>query len=357
MIIKNIIEFLKDENSVFINDLGLFKKDYVGAQMVDGMIKPPHYRIILEKYESGNGFAFILFVSKQEQLRIVEADMAIKQWFDDLKNRISATGSAIYEGFGVFQQGKDSFEFKSDFINALNIDFEGMESISLEPTPVEIEEQKVPDNISDVPPTPTVIEIPEAAKVDEPTIEDTTSVEHFSKKGKKIGSLILFIGIILGSIILMLYLFRDILELKWKEIKWKQENTEQTIIQPLDSNEIYVENAVLQKDSVDISEPLTDSIENVAAPIIEPTVVDDSGTSKEFKKINFETGKYYVIAGSFDTEKRAIQHALIKQRQGFHPVFLYQKGTYKIRICIGVYPSEDEALRSIPKGADFWVLK
>lgn len=354
MIIKNIIEFLKDENSVFINDLGLFKKVYVGAQMVDGMIQPPHYHIILEKYDSGNGFAFILFVSKQEQLRIVEADMAIKHWLDDLKNRISATESAIYEGFGVFRQGKDAFEFKSDFISALNIDFEGMESILLEPATIKIEQEKVPDNISDVPPTTVAIEIPETAKIDEPTIEDTVLVEPPSKKGKKIGSFILFIAIILGSIILMLYLFRDILELKWKEIKWKQENTEQPIVQSIDTSEIYQENAVLQEDSVSISEPQKDTIENA---MIEPTVVDDSGVSKEFKKIHFEIGKYYVIAGSFDTEKRAFQHAALKQKQGFQPVFLYQEGTYKIRICVGIYQSEDEALRSIPQGADFWVLK
>lgn len=357
MIIKNIIEFLKDENSVFINDLGLFKKVYVGAQMVDGIIEPPHYHIILEKNDSGNGFAFILFVSKQEQLRIVEADMAIKHWLDDLKNRISDTGSAIYEGFGVFRQGKDAFEFKSDFISSLNIDFEGMEAISLEPAIVKMEQEEAPDNISDVPSTPTVIEIPEAAEVDEPIIEDNVLVERPSKKGNKIGSLILFIAIILGSIILMLYLFRDILELKWKEIKWKQENTEHPIVQAIDTNETYKENAVLEEDSVSTSESLKDTIENVAAPIIETTVVDDSGVSKEFKKIHFEIGKYYVIAGSFDTERRALQHAVIKQKQGFHPVFLYQKGTYKIRICVGVYPSEDEAIRSIPANTDFWVLK
>lgn len=354
MIIKNIIEFLKDENSVYINDLGLFKKVYVGAKMVDGMIEPPNYRIILEKSDSGNGFAFILFVSKQEQLRIVEADMAIKHWLDDLINRISLTGSAIYEGFGVFRKGKDDFEFKSDFISALNIEFEGMESISLELDPFEMEQKKGSDNSSDVPPYSIAIEIPEVSKEDEKIIEATTPIECPSKNREKIGSLILFIGIILGSIILMLYLFRDILELKWKEIKWKQENTEQPIVQSIDTSEIYQENAVLQEDSVSISEPQKDTIENA---MIEPTVVDDSGVSKEFKKIHFEIGKYYVIAGSFDTEKRAFQHAALKQKQGFQPVFLYQEGTYKIRICVGIYQSEDEALRSIPQGADFWVLK
>ncbi|HXK74390.1 MAG TPA: hypothetical protein PLL08_05720, partial [Bacteroidales bacterium] len=65
----------------------------------------------------------------------------------------------------------------------------------------------------------------------------------------------------------------------------------------------------------------------------------------------------YVIAGSFDTERRAVEHAILKQKQGLTPKLLYQEYVSKIRICVGIYDTEEEALKAIPQGNDFWILQ
>ncbi len=43
MIIQTLIEILKTEESVFINDLGQFSKHFVSAQLTDGVLYPIHY--------------------------------------------------------------------------------------------------------------------------------------------------------------------------------------------------------------------------------------------------------------------------------------------------------------------------
>lgn len=130
MIIKNIIEFLKGEEQLYINDLGLFKKIYKGAVVEGNQLHPPHYYLVLEESDTGNGFAFILFISKQEKLRIVDADIAIKTWIDDIKKQIAEQGFAYFENFGKFTQGKEGFVFESDTLEELNRDFEGMSPLN-----------------------------------------------------------------------------------------------------------------------------------------------------------------------------------------------------------------------------------
>ena len=88
----------------------------------------------------------------------------------------------------------------------------------------------------------------------------------------------------------------------------------------------------------------------------EPEVIKTS--SAGYPYIHFEPGHYYAIAGSFLTEKEVLSHIRAKHLEEYSPKLVLQDGAPNIRICIGIYDTEEEAetfAKSInPK---YWVLK
>ena len=134
--IKHIINLLKDENdTVFINNLGLFERKLSPAQMKDGALFPPQNKLFFNPDSDGNGFAFILKYAEYEKKRLNEANTEINEWVEELKNGLQHSKSIQLEEFGTFfldEKGKICFE--SAFIKEFNLDFEGM-------APIEVHEE------------------------------------------------------------------------------------------------------------------------------------------------------------------------------------------------------------------------
>jgi hypothetical protein len=88
-----------------------------------------------------------------------------------------------------------------------------------------------------------------------------------------------------------------------------------------------------------------------------PAAIKHSSDGK-YDYIRFEKGHYYAIAGSFPNESDVIRHIRQKKLDQYSPKILKQDGVTNLRVCIGVFDTEDEAER-FAKGVNttYWVLK
>ena len=131
MIINYLIKSLCEKESVFVNNLGLFRKEYEPAQIRDGLITPPGYKVVFDPDFDGNGFAFTMFVSQKGGLLITDATKQIDQWVSQLKNALSNNKSVSFENFGTFALNeKGVVTYICDRIAELNMEYEGMEPVS-----------------------------------------------------------------------------------------------------------------------------------------------------------------------------------------------------------------------------------
>ena len=79
---------------------------------------------------------------------------------------------------------------------------------------------------------------------------------------------------------------------------------------------------------------------------------------KKYDYIQFESGHFYAIAGSFPNEGDAVRHIRQKKLDQYSPVLVKQDGAKNLRVCIGVFDTEEEA-ETFAKGinSSYWVLK
>ena len=74
MLIPYLIKALTEKENVYVNKLGLFSKQYESAQISDGMVTPPGYKVVFDPDYDGNGFAFTMFVSQKGGMLITDAN-------------------------------------------------------------------------------------------------------------------------------------------------------------------------------------------------------------------------------------------------------------------------------------------
>ena len=78
--INHIIKALQTEDSIFINELGRFSKQYISACIIGNTIQPPHNEVILDTSNLDHDeMIFTNLVCREEQCRITEASDAIAQ--------------------------------------------------------------------------------------------------------------------------------------------------------------------------------------------------------------------------------------------------------------------------------------
>ena len=187
MIIQTIIEILKTEDSVFINDLGQFTKHFVSAQLKGDLLYPPQNKVKFNSKSDGNGFAFILKLSEKLQKRIPEANAEVKDWVEKLKSAVENNKSVSFNNFGTFFiNAKGELGFDSAAIIELNGEYEGMEPIEVKPiekkgysetTPFVRERKETiseatPENFE---PGPSPISVSEEAEIKKVPIEHENS--------------------------------------------------------------------------------------------------------------------------------------------------------------------------------------
>lgn len=404
MIINSIIRYLQTDDELIINRLGRFTKKSVASQVEGSMITPPKVILEFEYNEDGNGFSLIDKISKWESLRLLDADDAVTKWVQELKTAVQNNKSVAFENFGTFSMNPiGKMVFESDIIKELNGEFYGMnpvpvvksdkieltpeikeEVVEIAPVEPEIEEEiqepEIPTEVPHIINT-SFEETEDKNQAEEPvvSVEENTNIEDSSEeliiiKPKRKSwwlETILFIVIILGSLALVGYLFR-------KEIKqFYQDQFQKTEIvtpatQPIPSQQDINSDEMDESEDateMETNEPMVEQPKPVvekpktATPDLTPTkpvqsnqlVNSPSGYGK-YKTVSIESGKFYVIAGSFVNQQDAIKHIREKKLGTYNPVLVI--GQSRVRVCIGIFNTEAEATAYATKiDKTYWVLK
>lgn len=210
-----------------------------------------------------------------------------------------------------------------------------------------------------------VIEEEEILKID-PVIEETNEEENQideeteiprKKKRSWVGTL-LFIIVILGAIAVILLLFKDPL-LNFYHSKINPTQVEKPLVTPAIPTET-------QQSEQYINEVDSNQVVPQEIPVVTPTPVavepaktvptQNNSVKGTYPLVPMEKGKFYVIAGSFTKENDAITHIKDKKLGQYNPILV--TGQSRIRVCIGTFATEAEALAFAMKvDKTYWVLK
>ena len=151
------------------------------------------------------------------------------------------------------------------------------------------------------------------------------------------------------------YLFRDKLTPVYENVKEKFSKKEK-VETPTEAETIEVVTPVEEAEEM---EPEEEPVEEVAeeTPAYTPEVVKRTADDK-YPYIRYESGHYYAIVGSLPSEGDAVRHIRNRGLDQYEPKLVMQNGVGNIRVCIGIFDSEEEA-EAFAKGTGlkYWILK
>lgn len=464
MIVRNLIAALREDDTVYVNDLGLFRKVFSRAHVEEKQVFPPRYSVLLDAEEEGSGYAFILFVSKAENIRIVDADLAIRRWVEKLTEELRKGRNVTVEGFGTFSLKKNKLEFTAAAeIPELNAEFDGLEPIDIqkypkqkhpertevlppfeapepiiepepvveqepvvepepmaepepivEPEPVvetehndvevsrvELETEPVvekepvpvvvPEHIEEMEPVaepepiiepepvikPEPVVEPEPIFEPEPIIEPEPQIEEESEpeeeaeheneaeevdetdsatneepatEPKKRWGWIVFVVLLLLAVGILGWFFKDdILDFYHQKFDKEPIVDDTTAVVTTPVEEPVVMDTIAQ----------TDSLGTAEEEYIEPEPETKPFDINNLEHINYEKGKYYLVHGSFSQEPDCASHIRSHHFETYSPTILHQSGNARMRVCLGVFNSEEESMQFASSHGikDAWTLK
>ena len=151
------------------------------------------------------------------------------------------------------------------------------------------------------------------------------------------------------------YLFRDKLTPVYENVKEKFSKKEK-VETPTEAETIEVVTPVEEAEEM---LPEEEPVEEVAeeTPAYTPEVVKRTADDK-YPYIRYESGHYYAIVGSLPSEGDAVRHIRNRGLDKYEPKLVMQNGVGNIRVCIGIFDSEEEA-EAFAKGIGlkYWILK
>ena len=151
------------------------------------------------------------------------------------------------------------------------------------------------------------------------------------------------------------YLFRDKLTPVYENVKEKFSKKEK-VETPTEAETIEVVTPVEEAEEMETEE---EPVEEVAeeTPAYTPEVVKRTADDK-YPYIRYESGHYYAIVGSLPSEGDAVRHIRNRGLDKYEPKLVMQNGVGNIRVCIGIFDSEEEA-EAFAKGTGlkYWILK
>lgn len=407
MIINFLVKSLCEKESVYVNNLGLFRKEYEPAQIRDGMITPPGYKVVFDPDFDGNGFAFTMFVSQKGGMLITDATKQIDQWVSQLKTALSNNKSVSFENFGTFAlNDKGVVTYICDRISELNMEYEGMEPVSFsiqkgkaavvteledkvdhevktssgeEKTEEKYEQQNgLMEDTCDKTENEHTVDDESKVKTEEEadTKEDEDMAEkdennaenevnepsdkneaeenddEDTPKGHR-GWIWLIILLLLALLAAAAYYFKD--QLKELYDKYFGQTTEAVVeeipivteSEVVTPDTLMVDSLALNQDSLSMVEN-TENAEDITTemtPSIQQKQTPNAGQLPDGEKffINFEQGKHYVIVGSFRNENEVRQHIKQRKLEQYNPKVVLQPNSKQMRICIGVFDTEAAA--------------
>ncbi len=186
--------------------------------------------------------------------------------------------------------------------------------------------------------------------------EDLDDVEDEPKKKKSRWWLwLLIVLIVLAGLGVLGYLFKDKITPTIEQLKSKFSKTEQ--VEPVVEAEEEEETATVEEVEVIEEVVKEEPAEEPVAESFTPQVIKSTADNK-YQYIRFESGHFYVIAGSLPNEKDAEMHIRQRSLDQYNPTLLLQDGVSNIRVCIGIFNTEAEA-ESFAKdiSSKYWVLK
>ena len=232
-------------------------------------------------------------------------------------------------------------------------------------TSTTIETEKQPENNDCQPET-------EEPEIEEPEERDDTQEieeeEEDKGKRKRRWEIWLFIFIILASIGVLAALFDDeLIYLYQKIIDKRKTNTELTTPSDVTDNDEIPNLKTTPNEEVDEeADTVDEAIESTTEEVIpEETIAQEvkpapkpTATYENIPIIEFESGKFYVIAGSFVKQSDAELHIKQKSLQRYNAKIVKQNGNNRLRVCIGIFDTENEAINFAAKiDKNYWVLK
>lgn len=199
-------------------------------------------------------------------------------------------------------------------------------------------------------------------------IEEEEEEEEDKGKRKRRWEIWLFIFIILASIGVLAALFDDeLIYLYQKIIDKRKTNTELTTPSDVTDNDEIPNLKTTPNEEVDEeADTVDEAIESTTEEVIpEETIVQEvkpapkpTATNENIPIIEFESGKFYVIAGSFVKQSDAELHIKHKSLQRYNAKIVKQNGNNRLRVCIGIFDTENEAINFAAKiDKNYWVLK
>lgn len=199
-------------------------------------------------------------------------------------------------------------------------------------------------------------------------IEEEEEEEEDKGKRKRRWEIWLFIFIILASIGVLAALFDDeLIYLYQKIIDKRKTNTELTTPSDVTDNDEIPNLKTTPNEEVDEeADTVDEAIESTTEEVIpEETIAQEvkpapkpTATNENIPIIEFESGKFYVIAGSFVKQSDAELHIKQKSLQRYNAKIVKQNGNNRLRVCIGIFDTENEAINFAAKiDKNYWVLK
>ena len=242
-------------------------------------------------------------------------------------------------------------------------------------TSTTIETEKQPEN-NDCQPETEESEIEESETEESQERDDTQEIEEEEEeeeeedkgKRKRRWEIWLFIFIILASIGVLAALFDDeLIYLYQKIIDKRKTNTELTTPSDVtDNDEIPNLKTTPNKEVDEEADTVDEAIESTTEEVIpEEAIAQEvkpapkpTATNENIPIIEFESGKFYVIAGSFVKQSDAELHIKQKSLQRYNAKIVKQNGNNRLRVCIGIFDTENEAINFAAKiDKNYWVLK
>ena len=196
--------------------------------------------------------------------------------------------------------------------------------------------------------------LPKEIIKEEPTDQEILIINQPIQKKRSFWGTFIFILVILGAIAVIVLLFKDpIVDFYNTKVK-KVEKIVPIVTPEAVESEQFITEVDSNQEAIQ-QNPIVET-----TPVVpqesKPVEIQNTQTKSVYPLVPMQQGKFYVIAGSFTKESDAIKHIQDKKLGNYNPILI--TGQSRIRVCIGTFNTENEALAFVSKvDKTYWVLK